>query len=294
MGLSAPRSIFGVHSVSPYSRVTGLPYGILKVLKSSSLSMSGETIPLMGGSNKYPWAIEDGAITCEMSLNFSQYEDFVFELFLGKAPTAGTTEATGNVSTLTNKYGTTAKSATIGVASVAATAADETDLKFGKYVIKVVSATTIDIYLLSDIDIARGNNAEYQNDALKLNATPLTITSGATTAVAELGLTFTGGSGTIGMTIGDTATFDVRPINTKSSTVRIGSSNDSVFPEFGCIAISQKRSTGEMFEIDLFRCKAIGMPINFEKDTWSEAEVKVSAFYDSSKDGIFDLRHVTI
>lgn len=293
MALSTPRSIFGVHSVSPYSRTTGLPYGILKVLKSSSLSMSGETIPLMGGSNKYPFAIEDGAITCEMSLSFSQYEDFVFELFLGKAPTAGTAETTGNVTTLTNKYGTTCKSATIGIASIAATAADETDLKFGRYVIKVTAAATVDIYLLSDIDIGRGNNATIQGDTLKLNSSAITITSAGTTLIAELGLTLTGGSGTIGMTVGDTATFEVRPINTKSSTVRIGSSADSVFPEFGCIVMSQKRSTGEMFEIDLFRCKAIGMPINFEKDAWSEAEVKVSAFYDTDKDGIFDLRHVT-
>lgn len=294
MGLSQPRSFFGIHSVSPYNRSTGLPYGILKVLKSSSLSLAGETISLMGGSNKYAWAVEDGAITGEMSLNFSQYEDFVFELFLGKAPTTNTAEASGNVSTLTNKYGSSVMHATTGIASVTATAADEADLKFGKYIVKAASSTTVDIYALSDVDFARGNNATFQNDALKVNATAYTIVAATPTLIAELGLSLTGGSGTIGMTTGDTATFEVRPINSKSMTVRIGGSSDSTFPEFGCLALAQKRGTGEMFEADIFRCKSAGLPIGFEMNAWSEAEAKVNVFYDSTKDGVFDLRHVTI
>lgn len=294
MGLSQPRNIFGIHSVSPYNRTTGLPYGILKVLDSSSLSLTGETIPLMGGSNKYAWAVEDGAITGEMSLNFSQYEDFVFELFLGKAPTANSAETAGNVSTLTNKNGTSLVSATTGIASIAATSADEADLKFGRYVLKAASATTFDVYALSDVDFSRGTDASYQNDALKVNASPYTVTSGGTTAIPELGLTITGGSGTIGMTTGDTATFQVRPINTKSMTVKIGGSADSTFPEFGCIAIAQKRGTQEMFEADVFRCKAAGLPIGFEMNAWSKAEVKVNVFYDSARDGVFELRSVNI
>lgn len=294
MGLSNPRNIFGVHSVSPYSRTTGLPYGTLKVLKSSSLSLAGETIPLMGGSSKYPWAVEDGAITGEMSLNFSQYEDFVFELFLGKAPTANTAEATGNVSSLTNKYGTSLQHATTGIASVTATSSDEADLKFGKYVLHVVTSTTVNIYALSDVDFARGNNATFQNDALKINATPYTITSSGATLIAELGLTLTGGSGTIGMTVGDTATFEVRPINTKSMSVIVGASEDSSFPEFGCVIITQKRGNGEMFEIDAYRCKGVGVPLGAEMNAWSEAEVKANVFYDQALNAVMKIRHITI
>ena len=68
MALSNPRIVFGVHSVSPYSRTTGEFYGILKVLGGSSLSLSGELLKLNGGSRKYPWAVEDGLITAEMTL----------------------------------------------------------------------------------------------------------------------------------------------------------------------------------------------------------------------------------
>lgn len=294
MGTSAPRAIFGVHSVSPYSRITGKPYGYLRVLKSSSLEITGENIPLMGGSNKFPWAVEDGAQSCEMSLAFGQYEDFVFELFLGTAPTQNSAETNGNVSTPVNKYGTSTINATTGIATVAATSGSEANLKFSKFVIEVASATTINIYALTDIDFGRGANASYQSDALKVNASPLSITSGGATVIAELGITITGGSGTIGMTTGDTAEFEVRPINTKSSTANIGSSTDSLFPEFGCVLLAQKRSNGQMFEIDVYRCKSLGMPIKFETNAWSEAEVKVTSFYDDSKNGIFKMRHVTI
>lgn len=294
MGLSAPKAYFGVHSVSPYSRVNGIPYGSIRVLKSSSLELTGENVPLMGGSNKYPWAVEDGALTCEMSLSFGQYEDFVYELFLGTAPTLNAAEPSGNVSTLTNKYGTSLKHATTGIASVTATAGAETSLKFGKYVLIAVSATTVDLYALSDIDFSRGSNASYQTDTLKVNASPLTIVSATATLIAEFGLTLTGGSGTIGMTTGDTATFEVRPINVKSSTVVIGNSTDSIFPEFGCLALAQRRSNGQMVEFDIYRCKSLGMPIKLEANAWSEAEVKVTSFFDDAKNGIFGKRHVTI
>ena len=60
MALSAPRAFFGIHSITPYSRSDGTFYGTLKVLENSSLSLSGETIDLVGGSSKFPWGSEDG------------------------------------------------------------------------------------------------------------------------------------------------------------------------------------------------------------------------------------------
>lgn len=294
MGTSAPRSIFGVHSVSPYSRLTGKPYGFLRVLKSSSLEIAGENIPLMGGSNKFPWHVEDGSLSCEMSLSFGQYEDFVYELFLGTAPTQNAAETAGNVSTLTNKYGTSLMHATTGIASVSATSGSEANLKFNKYVIEAVTSTTVNIFGMTDIDFGRGSNATFKTDALKINTSPLSITSGGATVIAELGLTLTGGSGTIGMTAGDTAEFEVRPINASSSVVTIGNSTDSIFPEFGCMVLAQRRSNGQMTEIDVFRAKSLGMPIKFETNAWSESEVKVTSFLDEDKGGIFKIRHVKI
>jgi len=174
MALSAPRSIFGIHSVSPYSRTDGTFYGELRVLENSSIGLTSELISLQGGSNKFDWSTEVGSFTSEMSLSFSEYPDFVFELFAGNAPTANAAESNGSVTTLTDKLGTVVN-ATTGIASIGILSGSEADLKFGKYVVKVISGTTVDVFFSSDLDIGRGTDGTMQNDLLKVTASALTI-----------------------------------------------------------------------------------------------------------------------
>lgn len=288
MGLSNPIAIYGVHSVSPYRRTTGAFYGTLKVLDSSSIALNGEQNELRGGSNRHAFASEDGAITSEMSLKVGQMEDFLFELFLGKAPTSLSAEASGNVSTLTNKYGTSMVAATGLLGTI--TASTAANLKFGKYVIVAVSSTAFDVFMSTDIDHSRGTDTSYSTDLLKVAAVT-GVATGAGSAVAALGLTFTGGASATAFVTGDSATFEVRPINTGGATVRVGAAAD-IFPEFGCIVMAQARSNGELFEIDAFKCKGSGMPLGFEAMAWSKPELKAKVLYDSVKDGIFDMRRV--
>jgi len=296
MALPQPRSIFGVHSVTPYNVNTGEFYGTAKVLSSSSLSLAGELIPLNAGSSKYPWAIEDGLITAELSLSFAQYDDFLIELMLGKKPTANAAEAAGSVTTLTDKSGVVVD-ATTGIASIGVKSGSDADLKFTKYVTKIISGTTVDVYAASDADFARGTDGAFENGLLKITASPLTIPdSGATVEIPGYGLEFTGGSGIVNLetagAIGDTATFEVRPPNSASMDVVIGASTD-VFPEWGAIIMAQQRGSAEMFEIDLYRVKAAGLPIGFTTNEWSNAEVTAQAFYDSTRNGVFSMRHVS-
>lgn len=289
---SDPRIIFGVHSFTPYHYDTGLPYGTLQVLGGSSFSLNGELATLNAGSAKYPWAVEETTISAELTIKPKEYPDFLFELFLGKAPTANAAEASGNVSTLTNKNGSSVLEATTGIASVAAKSGSESELKFTKYVVKAVSATTVDVFAMSNVDFARGTDVTFENDALKITATPLTITTSTAVEIPNFGLELTGGSGTIAMVEGDTAIFDVRPINDKSMDVTIGGAND-VFPNFGAIVVAQKRGNQEIAELDIFKLKAVGLPFNLEENTFSEAEITAQAFYDSSQGGVFKMRHVT-
>jgi len=291
MGLSDPRGIYGVHSATPYNRTNGSFYGTLKVLDGSSLNVEGSQVNLMGGSSKYPWAVEQGEYKVEMSLKISQFENFLFELFLGKAPTENAAEVAGSVTTLTSKV-TGILNASTGIASVGLKSGQSASVKFARYVVKYVSATTVDVFAASDVDAARGTDYAYQNDLLKITASALTITSGGATEIPGTGLEFTGGSGTIALVAGGVATFDSRPINTASSTVRVGASESQTNPEFGCIVIAQKRSNDEMVELDCFRCLGSGMPLGFEKNAWATAEIKVAVFYDSAKNGVFDFRHV--
>lgn len=292
MALSDPRIVYGLHSFSPYSRSTGEFFGTAKVVGDSSLSLAGELVSLNGGSFKFPWAIEDGNISAEMSLKFKQYEDFLFEVFLGKAPTANSAESGGSVTTLANKNGTSVVDSSTGIASVGVKSGSEADVKFAAFIVKAVSATTVDVFASTDVDFARGTDKEFENDLLKITASALTITTSTAVEVPGFGVELTGGSGTIGMTSDDTATFESRPINDKSMDVRIGGTTD-VFPEFGAYVYSQKRGNGEILEIDVFRAKAIGLPIGFAEKAFAEPEVTAQAFYDSTLNGVFDVRHVT-
>ena len=285
MAKSQPRIIYGVHSATPYDRATGLPYGTMEVLAGSSFSLTGELTQLNGGSQRFPVAVEDGTISAELSLKPKEYPDFLFELFLGKAPTKNSSEASGNASTILNKNGTSVVAAT-GIATVSVKVGSESDAKFGKYIVKAVSATTVDVYAITSVDFGRGTAAVFRDDALKITSSPLTITTSSAVTVPNFGIELNGGAGTIAMVVGDTAEYDVRSINAGSIEVVVGGSSD-VFPEFGVIAISQKRGNGGMFELDIFRVKAIGLPFNLEEKAFSEAEVTANAFYDSVKNGVF-------
>jgi hypothetical protein len=291
MSLSAPRAIYGVHSASPYRRTDGTFYGIMKVLKGSSLSLQGTLNKLLGGSSKYPWAVEEGEVNAEIALKISEYPDFLFELFLGKAPTVSAADAAGTASTLTNKQGASVQSATTGIASATVLAGSKTDLKFAKYVVKCVTPTTVDVYASTDADFSKGTAVTYQDDFLKITATPLTIVASAPVTVPGTGIQLTGGSGTIGMTAGDTATFEVKPTSSKSMAVSIGAAAD-VFPEFGMIMMAKKRGNNELFEVDAVRCKGAGLPIGLAMNAWSEADVKAEAFYDSALDCVLKVRTI--
>lgn len=292
MALSNPRAFYGIHSVAPYRRTDNTPYGILRVLGDSSLSLTGELVSLNGGSNKYPWVVEDGLITAELALTFREYPDWVFELFLGASVTANAAQATGSVSAIENVSGTSIVDAATGIDSVAATGADEADLKFATYVVKATGANTVDIFASTNVDFGQGTNASFEGDDLSILASDITIPdTGGTVAVADFGLTFTGGSGTIAFTTGDSAKFQVKPINTGSSDITVGASA-SVFPSFGAFVVAAKRGSFEMVEFDLFNVKAVGLPIGLTENAFSEASVTAQAFYDSERDGVFAVRTV--
>lgn len=290
MARSDARVIFGVHGCTPYSRTTGLPYGELRVLENSSVSMSGELVDLMGGSSKYPWASEEGAITAEMTLNVGELPSFLFTLFLGVTPTDGSAETTGNISTLTNKVGTSVQNGTNGIASVYLLSGSSANLKFGKYVIKALSSNTFNLYYLTGLDIGRGTDGSFLTDDLCV-ASAVAFTS-SVASVPAFGLAWAQ-IGTPAFTTSDTATFDVRPENSAYTTARVGGTTNQTFPEFGALVYSQKRGTAEEFELDLFRCKGAGMPLPFQMGAFAKFELKVKCLYDQTKDGIFDLRHVS-
>jgi hypothetical protein len=292
MARSNPRILFGIDSVTPYNLSTGLFYGSFQVLKNSTFTMSGDIAELRGGAMRFPWAVEDGNVSSELQINCAEYPNFLFELFMGKAPSEVAAEASGNCSTLTNKYGTSVVVATTGIATAAVKAASKADLKFGKYVVKAVDATTVDVYASSPIDFNRGTDKSYENDLLKITATPLTITTGTAVEIPGFGIELTGGSGTIALVANDTATFEVRPVTTGTNmTATIGGLSD-IFPAFGALLYNAKRGSGEMTECDVYSVKSIGCVLGGAEKAFSEWSVTGKAAYYAARSGVFSLRHV--
>ncbi len=288
MSLSQPRSIFGVHSISPYSRTTGIPYGEARVVQGSTFTLEGDTIELRGGSNRNAWAIEDGDIKAELAFSVSEYPNWLFELFGGKAPTQGTAEASGNVSTLTDKYGTTVVGATGLLGTITVTTA--ANLKFGKYVVKATGAAAISVYALSDVDFGRGAALDFTDDTL-LIATFTGVGTGSTHLITALGVTLTAGASAGAMTTGDTATFEIRPINTFNREVKIGGLSD-VYPEFGCVAYAQKSGSGAVFEIEAYKCKAIGLGLGAERKQFGASDYTAKLAYDSVENALCRIREI--
>lgn len=286
---STPRTVFGIHSASFFSRVDGSCYGMMKLLESSTIAISGAHVDLYGGSNHYAWSSEIGEISAEMALKMGAVPDFAFTLFFGKAPTATTAEATGNIGTATNFKGSSVIAAT-GLVTPTLTSASSADLKFGKYTIIATSSTAYKLYISSDIDLQRGTSEPLLGDDNLI----ATVTGVATTvgqAVTGFGLTLTGGASATAFVTGDSAVFYVRPVSTANSVVSVGSSLD-VFPEFSAIVMAQHKGSDEMMEIEALRCKAAGMPLDFAMFQWAKPEVKIKLLYDATNNAVFKMRYV--
>jgi hypothetical protein len=289
MSFGYNRINYGIHSICPFRISDGLPYGILKVLGGGTMTLSSEFEELFGGSNKFAWAVEAKTISSEWTATVKTMPDFMFELFLGASVSTVAASATGTVGDLADVKGTMV-SAT-GLASVTAKSGSEADLKDGIYIVKAASATTVDIYALTDIEFKKlgGTDLSYVNEALKINETPLTITADTAVDIPGLGVQITGGSGVIGMTEGDTARFSVRSAHAGVSVIDIGSSS-TIFPEHRQLCLGQKRANGDTFEMELYKVVGSGMPIPFEEQSFAIPELSMKLVQDSSNDKVATIR----
>ena len=291
MGLSAPRTVYGLHSCTLYNRSTFMPYGILKVLGTLSFGLSGDFNDLYGGSSKYPWDSESGVLTAELSGTIKEIPNFAFEKFLGASATANSAEATGNVGAAVNKNGTSIVAAT-GITTPSALAASEDDLKDGLYVIHCpTNGATVDVYCMSDVDFASGTDKVFENDALKITATPLTVTTGGDVTVPGFGMKLTGGAGAISFTAGDTAYFYVRKVNDGSDLITIGQST-AEFAAFGVWIASQRKSGGSVWDSQIFKAKAIGLPIGHTEAEWLSSDIAIRAMYDADENAVAKFREI--
>lgn len=291
MSFGYNRINFGIHSICPFRITDALPYGILKVIGGGTLTMSSETEELFGGSSKFAWAVEAKTISAEWKATVKTMPDFLFELFLGATTAQTAASATGTVDGFANVKGSSVKVATTGIASVGAKSGAEAKLKDGVIILKAVSTTTFDAYYLTDIEFKKNSAAvlNFEDEALKITATPLTVTAATPTEIPNTGIEVTGGSGTIGMVVGDTARLHVFSAHNGMSVIDIGSSG-TIFPEHRQLCLGQKRANGDVFELELYRVIGSGMPIPFEEKTFSIPELTMKLVIDTNEDKVATIR----
>jgi len=292
MALSQPREVYGIHSIIPYSRTTLLPHGVVRVLDGGEISLSAELNDLYGGSNPYPWASEVGKIESGFKFTAGEYPDFLFTLFLGATVTTTALDATGEVTAITAISGTTVPKADTGLASIALRSSEASRLKHGRYIVVAVNATTVDVYMQSNIDQSRGVSLASISDALKITASPLTVSDTAgVTEIPTTGLNLVGGSGTVAMTAGHSGYFDVFTDHSGRSNIIVGKAS-ATFPEFGARMTAKKAADGKVFEVHAYKCRGAGMPIGFQANEFAKPELEMKLLYDSTADAVFEVNAV--
>lgn len=268
---------YGIHSVMIHDINNGYkPYanGFMEVLGGLTIASTQEDVELRGGSNLGIWAIENGNRSDEFSFTVRQMEPAMMTQFAGAVLTEIAASATGSISnSLINTKGTSVLNATTGIASVGIKSGSETDLKSGDYFIEAITSTTVNVYCSTNIDFdTNGAQVEFQDDTYKLLASNVTVTASTASTLTGLGLEITGGSGTIGMTVGDVAAFSVSPAHGGIYSYSIGENGE--YPDYvGLTCYGQKMADGSHFKIRIPKIKFAGVPIGFGEKAFFEAEI---------------------
>jgi len=277
MAKDAKQLMFGIHGVTIIDYWTGKPVAELDVIGDLSLPVSAEVESLFGGSHVWPVAGEPKTLSCDGQVTLKEYPEDLAEYLVAGVGAKVAAESTGSVVALTNDFGTSVMSATTGIASVGLKSGKTADLKAGMYLVVATAAGAVDVYAYSSVDAKKGTDLTIQDDEMKITATPLTITMGAATEIPNLGVELTGGSGTIGMTIGDTAVFEIYPPHAGVETMTMGQAN-AEFKRVRLFLAAQKRTTGEIGYIYCPNALALGLPGAMAEKGWSDGSLSLSIF----------------
>lgn len=277
MALSNPVLSYGISDATIEDLVTKERFS-LRVLGDIEFNSSQESNKLYGGASDYPWGIAKGVSEATLSMTVKQYDVSVlkyFSPFIASALVENTSgDTSGYVSSPLNVLGTSAVSATTGIASCAVTST--INPKFGSYYIKAVSSTTFNVYINNNL-----TGLILEDDNLKVNSTPYTLPNASTIALTEIGITLTGGSA-VAMITGDIASFDVRPINSYNYSFKGGYAGSSL-QNFALTVFAEKLGGNQYRSLFLPRVQASGMPIKFLEKDWSTFDVELDVAFDSSK-----------
>ena len=274
-----PKYFFGLKAAIFYNLLTFVPVGIFKVLSSFEFAREIEKLPLTGGHHNGAHAVEAGEPVNTLTGTLKEFPNFAFtELDNASLTSIAGEDTSGFVDTIANKVGSSVFDATTGIASVAAIPGSENKLPLGTIIFKATSvADEVDVYLLGDT----ATGAIPIIGELPLLAAGVVIPdTGGTIDIPDIGITITGGSGTIAFTEDDTAFFKTRPSNSITTEIVMG--NDSCLKNLGCILVYPKNSEGQQTIVDFHKVSVGGTPFSAATRDYAEFEMSAMVLIDEN------------
>lgn len=198
------RSYSGVQDVMIARISDGKPLAHIRGMGDFTFERSEEKAKLVVGKKTY--ATKTTKITRNVKIQLKEYYAELNQLMTGGQLTKHASNSAGEVVEEANVLGTSILAAATGITSIEVDATHLANLKEGWYLIEAVDANSINLYAYSELD-----DKEILDEKGLLTEAPIDITSAGEVDLTELGLTITGGSGTIAFTPGNTAKFYVRP-----------------------------------------------------------------------------------
>lgn len=286
MAQSQPVGIYGLWNIMLLDYVSKLPLACAKVAGEFTIPFSFDLEDFVGGAEKFVLDSEPKYAKADTTFAFKQFDKQLFQYLSGANVTSHVAEAAGAVTALVNAKGTL-MSATIGIASVGLTALETHELKAGRYIVLATDATHVDVYATTDADFSgvftSGTELAFVDDTYKITKTPLVIGTGVAVDVPSLGVSLTGGSGTIALVAGDTAFFDVRPANIGSETIIVGKQN-TFLKRMGLVAVSQPKANGEVLTVYCPKVQTSGFDISLKEYSWAGTAPKLKILKSTAED----------
>ena len=283
---------FGVHGITICNFFTGVPVKEFDVIGDLSIPVSAEVEDLMGGSHIWPVAGEPKTLSAEGTVELREFSEHLAEYLVAGVGAATAAESTGSITAMTNLKGTSVADADTGIVAQPTITTDENaELKAGLYIVLAESATTIGLYATSTVDLKKGTEVVPTDDTLIIATAQTITTAGVETDIADTGITLIGGSGTIAMTVGDSAYFEVYPPHAGVEKTTVGQSA-ATFKRVSLIIAAQKRTTGELGYIYCPNALCLGWPLEMKEKGWMSGAVQIKIYTHEDLDFSMQFTHI--
>lgn len=270
--------LFGAKALIAYNRKTFKPLGIFRAITTMEYTREQEQVLLEAGHHNGPFAAEPGAVANAIVANVMEFPNFAYTA-LDNATQADITgeDATGFVGTIANKSGVSVADATTGIASVSIISGSEDLVPLAKAIVVVGTsvADEVDVFMIGDT--VTGEIPV--TDELTLLAAGVVVPgTGGTVDIPAFGLTLTGGSGTVAFVEDDTAFFESRPANSKTTKITMADNSDIKL--VGMLFVWPRTSEGLQTIADFPKVAISGSPFSGATRAFAEMELSATPLID--------------